>query len=92
MHILTCVHTLHKNANIDTKYRYKNAYLYMCTYPQYQPKQKQKGLLPKFPVFHVYILYTTSKTLTKRPGATIVKFISVHTFNNNNNMNTKACC
>ena len=62
---LICAHTFFNNTNIKTKARFQNAQYYMCKYPLQQNKHKQKGLLPKLPVLHVYIHSLTRKNKHK---------------------------
>ena len=65
MSIFTCVHFLYNNTNIKTKARSQHYQSSMCTYPLQQHEHKQKVLLLKFPVLHVYIPYSTILTLTQ---------------------------
>ena len=59
---LTCLHTLYKNININTKAHFQYAQSFMCTYPIQQQEHKHKRLLQKFPVLHVYIPSTITQT------------------------------
>ena len=65
----------------------------MCAYHIRQHKHKQKRIMQKCPVLHVYIPYTTAQTYTKRFVDKITSRTCIHTlYNNRNTTNTKSHC
>ena len=59
-----CTYSL-KNTNINTKAHFQSSQYYMCAYSLQQQKPKHIGLLPKYPVLHVYITSIETQTYTQ---------------------------
>ena len=64
----------------------------MFKYPLKEHKNTNKLSLPKLPVLHMYIPYTTTQTLTQGLVAKIPSLTCVHTLYTNININTKYRC
>ena len=61
----------------------------MHTYPLLQHKYKQKCAFQTIPVLHMYILFTTTLTLTQTNNTSLT---CEHTLYKNTKINTNACC
>ena len=65
-HYSICTYPTHaQKKHTHTKVHCQYSQSYMCTYPIQQQKHKLKRSLPKFPVLHVDIPYTTKTKINK---------------------------